>query len=599
MSRNAPSLAAAVGTTLGILGLMAGTPATRGVGIDPKVPPKLTPVVLKDYEPGTTPPTVWVVNIPDENAAVKLSTDHPHEGKQSLKLHYRFVAKGEFQYLGVPNKVRVRAPVHKLRYMLYGDGSKCSYGVQVTDAGGETHQYSANTGRGGVIDFKGWNPVVIDLDARHETWGGDKNGKLDYPLTAVTFTVGQPRDGDKRLAAEGDLYFDALSADSEGDADETLGGQIAITEPEYCASIKGDTRVAVAAPGFKAVTVKCWKQGEGQGADATVAEVKLDARGRGAFTFPADDYPHGPVVLRLSGDGRFARDNCYLQLYNRGGVSWNEGIPKDPPPAAKGLKLLFADDFKGPLSISGTDPKATYYEHKPPSGFQDFSAHPFSNFDSPKNPFAQVDTYLRIRASDARNSAGLISSLKNDGSGLKAAAPCYFECRFLGPNAVGAWPGFWLMTDYMTGYDKLKEKTPCDELDVIEAYGGEGPGSPNAFDAYMVTPHCWNQGDDGKKLEDAAFKAMKNPVRMKKFGIKSTWYEAFHTYGCKVTETDTVYYCDDVEVGRHATFPLSKKQPLFFMVNLATGGGWPVDLSRYGGRADMYVDYIRVYGNAP
>jgi hypothetical protein len=29
---------------------------------------------------------------------------------------------------------------------------------------------------------------------------------------------------------------------------------------------------------------------------------------------------------------------------------------------------------------------------------------------------------------------------------------------------------------------------------------------------------------------------------------------------------------------------------------LATGGGWSVDLSRYDGLADMYVDYVRVYG---
>jgi hypothetical protein len=37
---------------------------------------------------------------------------------------------------------------------------------------------------------------------------------------------------------------------------------------------------------------------------------------------------------------------------------------------------------------------------------------------------------------------------------------------------------------------------------------------------------------------------------------------------------------------------------LFFLVNLATGGGWPVDLSRYNGLADMYVDYVRVYSAA-
>src|SRR5436309_1076879 len=50
----------------------------------------------------------------------------------------------------------------------------------------------------------------------------------------------------------------------------------------------------------------------------------------------------------------------------------------------------------------------------------------------------------------------------------------------------------------------------------------------------------------------------------------------FHRYGCKITETDTIYYCDNIEVGRHATFPLCKERPLFFLINLATGGGWPV-----------------------
>jgi hypothetical protein len=556
---------------------------------------KLTPVMVQDFEKASYQPTVWVVNIPNENASVQTSTDHPKDGKQCLKLHYHFLGMGQFQYLGIPNKVKIQAPVHKLRFMLYGDNSNCSYGVQLTDARGETHQYSKNTGQCGLIDFKGWKEIVIDLDSKHETWGGDKNGKIDYPITGITFTVGQPMDGAKILPAEGDLFFDSLIVDSEKSVDETLGSQVSVRSPGYCSEVKGNTRIELAAPGFKSLTAKCWKQGPGFGSDSTVGTVELDAKGNGVFVFPADDYPHGPLMVRISGDNGFVKDNCYLQLYNSGGVSWNEGIPKDPPQAAKEMKLVFADDFKGPLSISNTDAKASYYEHKPPNGWQDFSVHTFSNHSSPQNPFAQVDTYLRIRASDKLHSSGLISSMKNDGSGIKVSVPCYFECRFLGPNAIGTWPGFWLMTDYMTGYEKLKDKTPCDELDIIEAYGGEGPGSPNADDTYMITPHCWNQDKAGTDLETKAFKAMKNPIRMRKFGIPSTWFETFHVYGCKVTETDTIYYCDNIEVGRHATFPLSKKQPLFFMVNLATGGGWPVDLSRYNGLADMYIDYVRVY----
>jgi beta-glucanase (GH16 family) len=373
--------------------------------------------------------------------------------------------------------------------------------------------------------------------------------------------------------------------------------QVSVVSPDYCSDVQGDTPVTLAAPGFKSVTVKCWKQGGVFGSDSTVATVALDANGKGSFVFPGDAYPHGPITVRISGENGAAKDNCYLQLYNKGGVSWNEGIPKDPPPAAKGMSLVFADDFKGSLSISSTDPKATYYDHKPPGGSQDFSTLRFTSFDQPNNPFSQVDSYMRIRASEKAKSSGLISSMKNDASGITTKAPCYFECRFIGPNATGTWPAFWLLTDYMTDHVK-GIKVPCDELDIIEAYGGEGPRQPNAFDTYMICPHCWEQGDAGKAIEKKAFDGLHNPIRMRKFGIPSTWFEAFHTYGCKITETDTIYYCDNIEVGRHATLPLSKNRPFFFLVNLATGGGWPVDLSRYDGLADMYVDYVRVYSGA-
>ncbi len=414
----------------------------------------------------------------------------------------------------------------------------------------------------------------------------------------ITLTIGQPTDKETLLSVESDLYFDALSVDSEKSAEEILGCQVSVVSPDYCSDIKGDTPVTIAAPGFKSVTVKCWKQGGIFGSDSTVATVALDSKGNGSFVFPADAYPHGPVTVTISGKNGDVKDNCYLQLYNKGGVSWNEGMPKDPPPAAKGMSLVFADDFNGPLSISSTDPKATYYDHKPPGGWQDFSTLRFTSFDQPNNPFSQVDSYMRIRASEKAKSSGLISSMKNDASGITAKAPCYFECRFLGPNAIGTWPAFWLLTDYMTDHVK-GIKVPCDELDIIEAYGGEGHGHPNAFDTYMICPHAWEQGDVGKAIEKKAFDGLHNPIRMRKFEIPSTWYEAFHTYGCKITETETIYYCDNIEVGRHATLPLSKKLPFFFLINLATGGGWPVDLSRYDGLADMYVDYVRVYSGEP
>lgn len=368
--------------------------------------------------------------------------------------------------------------------------------------------------------------------------------------------------------------------------------QVSVTSPAYCADVHGNTTLRVHAPGFPSVTVKSWKPGPGS--DSIVGVVSLDAQGDGAVVFPAGKYPHGPILVTLTGTNSAGTDHCFLQLYNTGGIHWHEGMPTAPP-AAKGMALVFADDFAGPLSISSTDPKAVYYDHKPPNGSQDFSTLPFTGHDSPGNPFARRDTYLRIRASEKAHSAGLLCSIKNDGSGIKAALPCYFECRLLGPNVIGTWPAFWLMTDYLTDYKTFGDKMPADELDVIEAYGGEGQHEPNSGDRYQITPHAWNQGDAGSKLADAAYAALHNPASMHQHGIPSTWYEAFHTYGCKITATDTVYYCDNIEMGRHPTLPVSKKHPFFFMVNLATGGGWPVDLSRTNGLADMYIDYVRVY----
>lgn len=557
-----------------------------------------TPVMVQDFEQDSLRPTVWVVNIPNENASVQLSTEDPHDGKQCLKLHYHFVSTGQFQYLGIPIKAGIPGPIHQLRFWLRGDNILCSYGVRVSDSGGKTHQYSKNTGQGGIIDFTGWKEVVIDLDSGHETWGGDKSAKIDYPITEITFGLSQPTDQEKLVSVESDLFFDSLSVDAEKSAAEMPGGQIAVVSPEYCSDIEGNTAITLSAPGFHRVTVKCWQQGDGFGSDSIVATVALDANGAGSFIFPAMAYPHGPITVRISGENGAVKDNCYLQLYNKSGVSWNEGLPTSAPPAAKDMSLVFAEDFSGSLSISSTDLKATFYDHKPPGGQQDFSVHTFSSHESPKNPFSQVDTYLRIRASEKTHSSGIISSMKNDASGITAKAPCYFECRFIGPNAIGTWPAFWLLTDYMT--DKLKGiDGPCDELDIIEAYGGEGPHEPNAFDAYMITPHCWSQGEAGKAVETKAFGGMHNPIHARKFGIPSAWFETFHTYGCRITEADTIYYCDNIEVGRHATLPLSKERPFFFLVNLATGGGWPVDLSRYHGLADMYIDYVRVYQQLP
>lgn len=542
---------------------------------------------VEGFEKDQTLPTPWIVGAPNEAVSAALSSDQKSEGKQSLQIGYTFTTG--VQYLGVPVPVNIDTPVRKLMFQMRGDKSGSGLGVYITDASDETHKFRA-VGQP-KIDFDGWKQITVDLTAGHETWGGDKNGKINYPITKVTFEIGTPGH-----AVDGRVFFDDLRADREGAVDEAFSGIVAVDSPAYRAEIQGATPITFTAKGFKTVTARSWKQGGRFGSSALIAKVELGADGKGTFNFPADDFPHGPITITLTGEKPGATDNCYLQLYNKGGVKWNVGAPADAPAAAKGLTLLFTDDFDGPLSIGNDPAKHRYYDHKPPRGETDFSSTPFVSHDKPNTPFAQMDSFLRIRASDKAKSAGIISSLHSEGEGFMVKAPAYFECRFIGPNAIGSWPAFWLMTDHMSNGQHNDKRTPCDELDIIEAYGGEGPKSPNAFDKFMISPHCWNQGDAGHEVQEKAVKQLKRPTEMSKAGIPSTWYEAPHTYGCLVTETDTVYYVDDIEVGRHATLPLCKEKPLFFMINLATGGGWPVDLSRYGGEIDMYVDYVRVYG---
>jgi hypothetical protein len=199
---------------------------------------------------------------------------------------------------------------------------------------------------------------------------------------------------------------------------------IGVTSPDYRSDVHGTTSIHVSAPGYRSpLEVKSWLPGGKYGADSNVADVSLDSNGAGTFDFPTDRYPHGPITVRITGtrlsDGYV--DTCYLQLYNTGGVSWNEGIPAAAPPGAAGMSLVFEDDFNGPLSISGTGHGTRYGAHKPDG--LDFSQIPFVD-PTPEGPFFQRDTYLIIRANAQRNTTGLISSVNSrDGTGFTVKAP--------------------------------------------------------------------------------------------------------------------------------------------------------------------------------
>ena len=370
---------------------------------------------------------------------------------------------------------------------------------------------------------------------------------------------------------------------------------IRVLEPTLRSDIRGDITVKFKAPGMTHASALCWRQSNpsnrwGEDVDLSPGGITLDAEGNGSFIFHAEQFPHGPVNLRIYAHNEKDRKDIFeLQLFNLGGVVWNQGIPDRDPPAAQGLRLIYADDFDGPLSIANDGRGAKYMAHKPGGG--DFSGWPFSNVLSDGKPFGQRETWLRIAARKDEESpkgrTGLIASVNRDFQGVWAKAPCYLECRFTAQSAIGTWPAFWTLAFGDQG---------TDELDIIEAYGGKGKGNPN-HPGYSIVSHFWKQyNPDGTPKKSSSTRAM-----IMELGGNSYWSTTFHTYAVYVGLDDTVYYFDDIEVLRHPTNIVSRENPHFFMINYAIGGisGWPIDLERYGNGTDMWVDYVRVYAKEP
>ena len=71
------------------------------------------------------------------------------------------------------------------------------------------------------------------------------------------------------------------------------------------------------------------------------------------------------------------------------------------------------------------------------------------------------------------------------------------------------------------------------------------------------------------------------------------WALRWHTYATRITANEAVFLVDG-DVVRRAPRSVAADQPMFFLLDLAAGGGWPVDLSSTFETSQMYVDWVRV-----
>jgi len=232
-------------------------------------------------------------------------------------------------------------------------------------------------------------------------------------------------------------------------------------------------------------------------------------------------------------------------------------------------RLTFSEDFDK-LDVSPWGPAgpkgSRWIAHTPWAG--DFGDAQFAD-PRPTFPFTTDKGILRIEArktAEGKWLSGLLASADGKQRGFQQKFG-YFEIRTKFPPGPGIWSAFWLVGN--------ADPDTSAEVDVIEYYG-EAPGN------YQSVLHVWAKNDKAKPYGE-----------LKTFDVPyGSLTSDFHTYGVSIDETWTIFYRDRVETWRVKT-PPEYNRPMMLLLNLALGGGWPID--KTPNPSFMYVDYVRAY----
>lgn len=471
----------------------------------------------------------------------------------------------------------------ELRLRVKAEGL-AAIGVRINDATGQCHQ------RKGIplAATADWQEVVLKVAdiAGGEHWGGANDGRWHGP--AQGFGLNLAKDGLAAGATRGALRIDGIRATIEPAGRATIlpcalsapacrpAHGLKITyrwdaEPMGC---DNKVFVHIIGPGGELVTQH----------DHEPPVPTSQWTGRVEYTktlvLPTDaavgDYEIRAGLYAPKGGARQAV-RVAEGLAPAGEHAWRIGtfrvahdapVPPLPAPSLNldGWRLTFDESFDGAaLDVSAHGPGTRWIAHTPYGG--DFGDARFADPES-GFPFTLSNGVLRIEArkDGGRWRAGLLSSVDAHGDGF-AQRYGYFEMRAKFPAGAGTWPAFWLL-----GVPKLKDRTVTQiEIDVVEQYGVH----PNAL---HTTVHLWGPG--GRHMADG------EPFLVEGMA------DDFHRYGVMVDEREIAFYYDGVELRRTKT-PPEARVPLYLLVDLALGGGWPI--AETPDPSFMYVDYVRAW----
>lgn len=464
-----------------------------------------------------------------------------------------------------------------------------SIGIRLADDTDQCHQAKAIP-----IEPDGeWHELVLSLEGLigQESWGGANDRRWHGPPKALGINVGI--DGLVE-GSTGELWIDDIEMIVTSEPPGQVGVRPALLSQDRCP------------PGGGTYVTYRWDAEPLQrDFDVFVHIIGPD----GATAFQADHRPpvstavwFGPIeyerALVVPTDAPEGEYRIVLGLFSHAGRERNwdrqklrpaEGVSILPdgtsyevarfvvdaraplPPLGEptldlaGFQLTFSEEFDGPLDVSAWGPGTRWIAHTPYGG--DFGEARFAD-PQPDYPFTIEDGVLRIEATRDEHGwrSGLLCSVDPQGRGFSQQYG-YFEACARFPKGKGTWPAFWLL-----GVAQLVDRSRDQiEIDVVEQYGEH----PNALHA---TIHQWF-ADGRHAAEGRTF-------------IVAGMAEDFHRYGALVTESTTTFYFDGVELWVAPT-PEEAKVPLYLLINLALGGGWPIDETP--DPSIMLVDYVRVY----
>jgi hypothetical protein len=576
-------------TTAALIGLLVLRMAFAAESKD--VPSKL---VLDDFE---SDPEGWTYipgwEFPGAKGGLALDASIAHGGKRSYQLQADLTGGA---YVGTWRDLASLGgrDFKEIRLWVRAD-NVTRIGVRISDSSDQCHQKNGGVPLAATTD---WQEIVLNVSdlVGGEHWGGANDGKWHGPAKGFGLNIGKdsfPAGSPPR----GSINIDDV---------EVVPGSVVEGHPKLLSCVVNPPSCR---PGFGTRITYRW-DAEPMGRDF---ETFVHFLGPGDKMFFQSDHVPSVSTSIWSGRIEYTRkvlvpidipDGNYrimLGLYDRRaaergwdrpmlktgeGVTADQGrgvdsancyqigvlnvdstapLPTLPAPTLKldDYTMTFHDEFDD-LSVSATGPGGRWFTGTK-ENFGD------ARFVEQKDgfPFTVEQSILRIEAAKKNGvwCAGILASVDPQGRGFSQKFG-YFEMRAKFPASHGMWPAFWLL-----GQPSLTDKTrPNIEIDVVEHYGV----MPNAVHTTMHVWHPdgrhWAQGND---VFDAS-------------GLT----DDFHTYGVMIDEANVTWYFDGIEIGKQQT-PEEGKVPLYVLVNLAIGGGWPIDEAV--SPSYMYVDYVRAY----